>query len=221
MSFITEHYVLAEMAVAEWIENMTISVGGFPRMSPIYPTKSSPPVTASANARVQATTSMGSGKQDQATISPAALALAEKATTSAPVLNEAYYDTIRRLPEQERLAETAKQADAISASQGLPPGKYDYTHMSVGQMMTVMANMVGNLGYQSDHLSAMWNIGFQKPDGGTSFGSSIDWTTPRNVLGELTRDYDRLVSAGDFVSATIYNLSILAMKSTSVIAANN
>jgi hypothetical protein len=117
------------------------------------------------------------------------------------------------------MAETARQGDAISAAQGLPSGKYDYTHMSAGQLMTVRANMAENLGMSSDQLSAMWSVGLQKADGGTLFGSSIGWTTPRNFLGELTRDRDRLAGTNDFLNAKLYNAAILAMKNTSVIAA--
>lgn len=126
-----------------------------------------------------------------------------------------------QMPENERRSAVKKQADAISASQGLPSGKYDYEHMTVGQLSVVRANMVQNLGYTSEQLSATWSIGLQKADGGTSFGSAIDWTTPRNTIGELTRDRDRLVSTNDFANAKIYDAAILAMKNTSASNANN
>ena len=126
-----------------------------------------------------------------------------------------------QMPEGERKAAVAKQADAISRAQGLASGKYDYEHMSLGQLSVVRANMVQNLGYTSEQLSATWSVSLQKADGGTSFGSPVDWTTPRNVLSELSRDHNRLVSTNDFANAKIFESAILAIKNTSVVDARN
>lgn len=200
---------------------MTISVSDFSKVTILHPSKVSTAGAAFANALSEAksTNRMPSGDRDET--SATAAALSDKSLTASAVVDEASWNRLMQIPENERRLAVKKQADAISASQGLPSGKYDYEHMTVGQLSVVRANMVQNLGYTSEELSATWSIGLQKADGGTSFGSAIDWTTPRNIVGELTRDRDRLVSTNDFVNAKIYDASILAMKNTSASTASN
>ena len=200
---------------------MAISVSGFSKAATFYPTKSSTANAAFASVFSETTSTSKMPLGDRAEISSTAAALSDGSLTASAAVDEASWNRLMQMPENERRSAIKKQADAISASQGLPSGKYDYEHMTVGQLSVVRANMVQNLGYTSEQLSATWNIGLQKADGGTSFGSAIDWTTPRNIVAELTRDRDRLVSTNDFANAKVYDASILAMKNTSVSNAAN
>lgn len=151
----------------------------------------------------------------------AASALATTPAGRTHTIDEAAYARIQSLPATERLAEVRRQADAISASQGLPPGRYDYTNMSVGQMMVVRAHLVANGGPSAQSLAPMLSLGLQKADGGTSYGTAIDWTTPRNMASELKRDRDKLLAANNVESAGYYDLTLLAMKNSSVVDARN
>ncbi len=131
------------------------------------------------------------------------------------------YDRMMRLSGEERRAETARLADAISASQGLPAGKYDYTRLSVAQAMIVAPHLAGDLGAPLEAAARLFNLGLQKADGGTRFGDSIDWTAPRNALAETARDRDAAFGFGDMASARLYDLVLVMMRQTSVIDEND
>lgn len=201
---------------------MTISVAGFSKIATVNPVKASSAGTAFAGALSRATSSVNAAFGDRAEISAAAQSLSDNASTTSPIVDESTWDALMRLPEKERLAETAKKADAISASQGLPPGKYDFTKMSSGQLLVVNANMIGNLGYPASELNAVVQsiVGF-KPDGGALMGDEFDWSSPRNFLAEMNRDRDVAASTNDSVNAAILDAAILAMKSASVVNATN
>jgi hypothetical protein len=200
---------------------MTISINSYSNVATIYPSKASAAGAAFGNALSEATSTVAVSSGDRAEISSAPVALSDKSSANSAVVDEASWDRLMHMPEGERKSAIAKQADAISKSQGLPSGKYDYEHMSVGQLSVVRANMVQNLGYKADQLSATWNMGLQKADGGTSLGSEIDWTAPRDMFGELTRGRERLASTNDFASAKVYGTAILAMKNTSFLNTAN
>lgn len=201
---------------------MTISVAGFSKIAPVNPVKAPSAGTAFAGALSRATSSVNAAFGDRAEISAAAQSLSDKASTTSPIVDESTWDALMRLPDKEFWAEAAKKADAISASQGLPPGKYDFTKMSSGQLLAVNANMIGNLGYPASELNPVVQsiVGF-KPDGGALMGGEFDWTSPRNLLAEMNRNRDLATSTNDPVNAAILDAAIQRMKAASVVNANN
>ena len=78
-----------------------------------------------------------------AEISATAKAQANKPVS--PQFNNSYFERLGTMTLSDMAVQVGKDADALSASQGLPSGKYDFTSLTTGQAWLVVYNLKNNL----------------------------------------------------------------------------
>ncbi|MDD1453310.1 hypothetical protein NHF48_023945 [Sphingomonas sp. H160509] len=93
---------------------------------------------------------MGTG--DTAQIS--ATAKAQATRPASPQFNNSYFERLNAMPRADMAVLVGKDADALSASQGLPSGQYDFTSLTTGQAWLVTYNLKNNLGAPLDAIVA-------------------------------------------------------------------
>lgn len=110
------------------------------------------PSSASFNAALDKATTANMSF-DTASISDTAKLMSARPAT--PQFGSDYFNNFPNMTRDELKKQIAKDADAISSSQGLPSGKYNFKSLTPGQAEVVLHNLGMNLGVKTDDLLAI------------------------------------------------------------------
>lgn len=168
------------------------------------------PSSASFNAALDKATT-ANVSFDTASISDKAKSMS--ARPAAPQFGSDYFNNWPNMTRDELKKQIAKDADAISTSQGLPSGQYNFKSLTPGQAEVVLNNLGLNLGVKSDDLLSI----------GANLGRmSYDDFSPHDMTDGLAEAAEFERGRGNGAGASLFegSLAVIAQFSAKVAASD-
>lgn len=164
---------------------------------------------ASFNAALDKANTADISSSNTTTISDKAKSMS--ARPAAPQFGSGYFENLATMSPDDRKAQVKNDADAISASQGLPSGQYNFKSLTAGQLEVVIGNMKTNLGASLESTIALGNQNARM---------SYDDFTPHDMTAGLAESAAFEESSGNAAGEALVesSLAVIAKFSAKVAA---
>ena len=160
---------------------------------------------------VLSNTTVPNNARVEGTLEISALAKSQASRSASPHFNNSYFERLGTMTLSDMAVQVGKDADALSASQGLPSGKYDFTSLTTGQAWLVVYNLKNNLHAPYDAIVAF----------DTNIPTDCDDTTVYNMVEPIKNSAQYEKETGNTGTADWLNAALDMVARFSSSAAQN